>query len=181
MVRRTCRSRCTGSMRVIHRNEEHVEIEIHPATTTVHQTSPQLIAERPRIVALRLNSLLPPASAWRVLPARRSCWPCCRLQDSHCRASDCPMDAPRNGLCAPSIRPAHAWGQRQTACVLDDQSSCPRTAPHQLTAAEVRAITDSRPPSDHRDPRARASGGACPGEAIARSPEQTNRVRRQRW
>jgi putative transposase len=34
----------------------------------------------------------------------------------------------------------HAWRRRQTACALDDQSSCPRTAPHQLTAVEVRAI-----------------------------------------
>jgi putative transposase len=34
----------------------------------------------------------------------------------------------------------HAWRRRQTACALDDQSSCPRTAPHRLTAAEVRAI-----------------------------------------
>jgi putative transposase len=34
----------------------------------------------------------------------------------------------------------HAWRQRQTAGALDDQSSCPRTAPPQLTAAEVRAI-----------------------------------------
>ena len=34
----------------------------------------------------------------------------------------------------------HAWRRRQTACALDDQSSCPRTAPHRLTPAEVRAI-----------------------------------------
>jgi hypothetical protein len=34
----------------------------------------------------------------------------------------------------------YAWRRRQTACALDDQSSCPRTAPHRLTAAEVRAI-----------------------------------------
>jgi putative transposase len=34
----------------------------------------------------------------------------------------------------------HTWRRRQTACALDDQSSCPHAAPHQLTAAEVRAI-----------------------------------------
>jgi putative transposase len=34
----------------------------------------------------------------------------------------------------------HAWRRRQTVCALDDQSSCPRTAPHRLTPAEVRAI-----------------------------------------
>ena len=34
----------------------------------------------------------------------------------------------------------YAWRRRQTACALDDQSSCPRTAPHRLTPAEVRAI-----------------------------------------
>jgi transposase InsO family protein len=36
----------------------------------------------------------------------------------------------------------HAWRRRQTACGLDDQSSCPRTAPHRLTRAEVHAIRD---------------------------------------
>ena len=35
-----------------------------------------------------------------------------------------------------------AWRRRQTACVLDDQSSCPRTSPHRLTRAEVQAIGD---------------------------------------
>jgi putative transposase len=35
-----------------------------------------------------------------------------------------------------------AWPRRQTVCALDDQSSCPRTAPHRLTRAEVHAIGD---------------------------------------
>jgi transposase InsO family protein len=34
----------------------------------------------------------------------------------------------------------HAWRRRQTACALDDQSSCPRTSPHRLTPSEVQAI-----------------------------------------
>jgi len=36
----------------------------------------------------------------------------------------------------------HAWRRLQHACALDDQSSCPRTSPHRLTPAEVRAIRD---------------------------------------
>jgi hypothetical protein len=36
----------------------------------------------------------------------------------------------------------HAWRGRQFACLLDDRSSCPRTAPHRLTRAEVHAIRD---------------------------------------
>src|SRR5262245_59086165 len=32
----------------------------------------------------------------------------------------------------------HAWRRRQTACALDDQSSCPRTSPHRLTPSEVK-------------------------------------------
>src|SRR5262249_46655765 len=36
----------------------------------------------------------------------------------------------------------HAWRRRQTACALDDQSSCPRTSPHRLTPSEVKAIRD---------------------------------------
>jgi putative transposase len=38
--------------------------------------------------------------------------------------------------------PVHAWRRRQIACALDDRSSCPRTAPHRLTRAEVHAIED---------------------------------------
>jgi transposase InsO family protein len=34
----------------------------------------------------------------------------------------------------------HAWRRRQTACTLDDQSSCPRTSPHRLRPSEVQAI-----------------------------------------
>jgi hypothetical protein len=36
----------------------------------------------------------------------------------------------------------YAWRRRQTACALDDRSSCPRTTPHRLTHAEVQAIED---------------------------------------
>jgi hypothetical protein len=36
----------------------------------------------------------------------------------------------------------HAWSRRQRACVLDDQSSCPRLSPSRLTPSEVRAIKD---------------------------------------
>src|SRR6516165_2585592 len=36
----------------------------------------------------------------------------------------------------------HAWGRRQRACVLEDQSSCPRVSPSRLTPSEVRAIKD---------------------------------------
>src|ERR1700730_4469554 len=36
----------------------------------------------------------------------------------------------------------HAWRRLHHACALDDQSSCPRTSPHRLTPAEVRAIKD---------------------------------------
>jgi len=36
----------------------------------------------------------------------------------------------------------HAWRRLQHACALTDQSSCPHTSPHRLTAAEVRAIED---------------------------------------
>ena len=33
-----------------------------------------------------------------------------------------------------------AWRRRQTACALDDQSSCPRPPPHRLTSSEVQTI-----------------------------------------
>src|SRR5215510_15489659 len=45
----------------------------------------------------------------------------------------------------------HAWRRRQTACALDDQSSCPRTSPHRLTPSEVQATWSPRP-SNRRVP-----------------------------
>ena len=36
----------------------------------------------------------------------------------------------------------HAWQGRHAVCVLDDQSSCPRTSPHRLTPSEIRVIHD---------------------------------------
>src|SRR4051812_28871886 len=44
----------------------------------------------------------------------------------------------------------HAWRQRQTACTLDDQSSCPRTSPHRLTRVEIQAIGDMVTSADYR-------------------------------
>jgi hypothetical protein len=67
---------------------------------------------------------------------------------------------PSSGSCAPWIGRAsvslrvvlrflrlspsrfHAWRRRQTACALDDQSSCPHTSPHQLTSSEIQDIRD---------------------------------------
>jgi hypothetical protein len=36
----------------------------------------------------------------------------------------------------------HAWSRRKRACVLEDQSSCPRISPSRLTPSEVRVIKD---------------------------------------
>jgi putative transposase len=36
----------------------------------------------------------------------------------------------------------HAWRRLQHACALDDQLSCPHTAPHRLTPTEIQAIKD---------------------------------------
>jgi transposase InsO family protein len=36
----------------------------------------------------------------------------------------------------------HAWRRQYSVCGLDDQSSCPRTSPHRLTASEIRVIHD---------------------------------------
>jgi len=44
----------------------------------------------------------------------------------------------------------HAWRRRQSACALDDQSSCPRTSPSRLTPPEVRAIKDMVTSPDYR-------------------------------
>src|SRR6516165_8131318 len=44
----------------------------------------------------------------------------------------------------------HAWQHRSTVCVLDDQSSCPRTAPHRLTPAAIRVIHDLETSPEYR-------------------------------
>ena len=113
-----------------------------------------------------------------------SCWPCCRPQDSPCRASGCPKDAPRRGSSAPSKRPAHASRcarfSRSSACRragsmpgvggrrrVRSTISLParRTAPHQLTAPEVRAIGAMVTSPDYgmsrraRSPSSRSSSG----------------------
>jgi putative transposase len=43
-----------------------------------------------------------------------------------------------------------AWHRRQTACALDDQSSCPRTSPHRLTRSEIQVIGDLVMSPDYR-------------------------------
>jgi transposase InsO family protein len=44
----------------------------------------------------------------------------------------------------------HAWGRRQRACVLDDQSSCPRISRSRLTPSEIGAIKDLVTSPDYR-------------------------------
>jgi putative transposase len=44
----------------------------------------------------------------------------------------------------------HAWRRRQSACALDDQTSCPRTSPSRLTRPEIRAIEDMVTSPDYR-------------------------------
>ena len=43
----------------------------------------------------------------------------------------------------------HAW-KREERCALEDVSSCPRTSPHQLTGAEVRAVKDMVTSEEYR-------------------------------
>ena len=43
-----------------------------------------------------------------------------------------------------------AWRRRQTACALDDLSSCPRTSPHRLTRSEIQVIGDMVTSPDYR-------------------------------
>ena len=43
----------------------------------------------------------------------------------------------------------HSW-KREESCALEDVSSCPRTSPHQLTGAEVRAVKDMVTSEEYR-------------------------------
>src|SRR5262249_12553217 len=44
----------------------------------------------------------------------------------------------------------HAWQQRQEACTLDDQSSCPHTSPHRLMPREILAIKEMVTAAEYR-------------------------------
>jgi hypothetical protein len=108
----------------------------------------------------------------RVGNSRRcSGWPspCYTPPGSGSQAHVCRTEKPSCGSCAPWIGLAsvsrlrvvlrfrhlspsrfQAWRRRQTACALEDRSSCPRTAPHQLMRAEVDAIRDTVTAPEHR-------------------------------
>jgi transposase InsO family protein len=49
-----------------------------------------------------------------------------------------------------SLSRFHAWSRRQSACSLDDHSSCPRTSPSRLTPPEIRAIQAMVTSPDYR-------------------------------
>jgi putative transposase len=58
----------------------------------------------------------------------------------------------------------HAWGRRQRACGLDDQSSCPRISPSRLTPSEIGTIKELVTSPEYRHVptgRARRSGPAA--------------------
>jgi transposase InsO family protein len=56
------------------------------------------------------------------------------------QAREClPLRAVLRFLCLSPSR-FQAWRRRQSACALEDESSCPRTSPHRLTASEIQAI-----------------------------------------
>jgi putative transposase len=44
----------------------------------------------------------------------------------------------------------HGWRRAETRCELDDRSSCPRSTPTRLTAAEVRSVKEMVEGHDHR-------------------------------
>jgi len=44
----------------------------------------------------------------------------------------------------------HGWRRAETRCELDDRSSCPRSKPTRLTAAEVRSVKEMVESDDHR-------------------------------
>ena len=96
-----------------------------------------------------------------------------------------------------------AWRRRQTACALDDQSSCPRTSPHRLTPPEVQAIGDMVTSPEYRHvptgtlavlaqrlgtvcgvavdlvpPRADSTAGDAPGSACIRRSRRWGCARR---
>ena len=61
-----------------------------------------------------------------------------------------------------------AWRRRQTACALDDQSSCPRTSPHRLMLSEVKAIGDMVTSPEYHDGRPARSPSPRSGSAPCR-------------
>jgi transposase InsO family protein len=100
---------------------------------------------------LRLVLALLHASGFRLSGERLPDGPAkLRILRSVDRARECmPLRAVLRFL-GLSPRRLQAWRQRQTACALDDQSSCPRTSPRRLTPSEVQAIGDMVTSPDYR-------------------------------
>ena len=122
-------------------------VTLDPADLTEPELRQEILMLRRRVeklaALLRLALALLRASGFRLSgerlpdgPAKR------RILRAVDRAREClPLRAVLRFL---GLSPSrfHAWRRRQTACSLDDQSSCPRTSPHRLTRAEIQAIGD---------------------------------------
>jgi len=79
----------------------------------------------------------------------------------------------------------HAWNSRASAlaCGLDDQSSCPRTSPSQLTPTEVADIKDMvlAPENRHMAPRTLALYAQRIGKVFASPTTWAKLVRERGW
>ena len=77
----------------------------------------------------------------------------------------------------------HSWRRLQPECALDDQSSCPRSSPHQLTQPEVQVIHEmvTSPEYRHVPTSTLAVLGQRLGKVLASASTWHALVRRFGW
>ena len=77
----------------------------------------------------------------------------------------------------------HGWRRGETRCELDDRSSCPRSTPTRLTAAEARAVKEMVESNDHRhlSLRALALYAQRIGRVVASPSTWSRLVRKGGW
>jgi transposase InsO family protein len=77
----------------------------------------------------------------------------------------------------------HGWRRAEIRCELDDRSSCPRSTPTRLTAAEVRSVKEMVESDDHRhlSLRALALHAQRIGRVVASPSTSSRLVRKGGW
>ncbi|MFQ5592445.1 MAG: hypothetical protein ACE5HE_14905, partial [Phycisphaerae bacterium] len=77
----------------------------------------------------------------------------------------------------------HAWVRAEQGCDLEDQPSCPRSAPHRLTPEEVGTMKEMVTSADHRHMsiRALALHAQRIGKVFAHPATWAKLIRERRW
>ena len=129
------------SASVVDEDEQQLQLEVLRLRRRVAilTTVVRLLVFLVRLSGFRLDEMRFPSGAQKA-----------RILDAIDRASTVlPLRAVLRVLRLSSSR-YHTWRRREETCRLDDQSTCPRSSPTQLTAAEVATMHEMVTAQEHR-------------------------------